>query len=46
MSTKFWWGSRDGKKNIHWKMWEALCTPKCSGGRDLGGWMYLMMLFS
>ncbi|XP_050211713.1 uncharacterized protein LOC126661875 [Mercurialis annua] len=29
---KIWWGSTDGKKKIHWTIWEALYKPKCKGG--------------
>ncbi|XP_074313433.1 putative mitochondrial protein AtMg00310 [Silene latifolia] len=28
----FWWGSKDGKRNIPWVAWKKLCAPKCYGG--------------
>ncbi|KAK9689070.1 hypothetical protein RND81_09G033300 [Saponaria officinalis] len=30
--TKFWWGSKNGKKKIPWLPWHKLCQPKCRGG--------------
>lgn len=30
--AKFWWGQKDNQRKIHWKSWEGLCTPKCTGG--------------
>ncbi|KAK3211775.1 hypothetical protein Dsin_016481 [Dipteronia sinensis] len=32
MVSKFWWGSRDGKRKISWIKWEDLCLPKNCGG--------------
>ncbi|KAK3194099.1 hypothetical protein Dsin_025409 [Dipteronia sinensis] len=32
MVSKFWWGSRDGKRKISWIKLEDLCLPKNCGG--------------
>lgn len=26
--ARFWWGSIEEKKNMHWKKWSFLCLPK------------------
>ncbi|XP_055962295.1 uncharacterized protein LOC130015681 [Mercurialis annua] len=38
LCNKFWWGSSDVAKRIHWAKWNLLCRSKCKGGlgfRDL-----------
>ena len=30
--AKFWWGSRDDKRCIHWTKWERMCKTKIRGG--------------
>jgi ribonuclease HI len=37
MLAKFWWGSTDGKRKIHWMSWERLSKPKKNGGMGFRG---------
>ncbi|OMO54874.1 reverse transcriptase [Corchorus capsularis] len=30
--ARFWWGSTDTKRKIHWKAWDDLCVSKLDGG--------------
>lgn len=30
--SRFWWGSSDSERKIHWKNWDFMCTMKCFGG--------------
>ncbi|KAK3224955.1 hypothetical protein Dsin_004817 [Dipteronia sinensis] len=32
ITSKFLWGSRDGKRKISWVSWDKLCLPKPCGG--------------
>lgn len=32
LAYKFWWGSSEEKRKIHWINWDSLSTPKCFGG--------------
>lgn len=30
--AKFWWGTENNKRKMHWKTWDFLCQPKSNGG--------------
>jgi hypothetical protein len=30
--ANIWWGVENGKKKMHWRLWEWLSTPKALGG--------------
>ena len=32
MISRFWWGSKQGERKIHWVSWNGLCKPKKEGG--------------
>jgi hypothetical protein len=32
MISKFWWGSKQGERKIHWVSWNSLCKQKKEGG--------------
>ncbi|XP_058776202.1 uncharacterized protein LOC131650515 [Vicia villosa] len=35
--AKFWWGSRDGERKVHWLSWEKLARAKGVGGLGFRG---------
>ncbi|CAJ2638124.1 unnamed protein product [Trifolium pratense] len=37
MLAKFWWGSKDGERKIHWMSWERLSKTKKDGGMGFRG---------
>lgn len=32
MIARFWWGSKNGERRIHWIRWDSLCQPNKEGG--------------
>lgn len=30
--AKFWWGTDETKRKLHWKTWKFFCHSKCLGG--------------
>ncbi|KAK9929437.1 hypothetical protein M0R45_026537 [Rubus argutus] len=32
LCAQFWWGSKEDKRAMHWRAWDALCKPKSMGG--------------
>ena len=44
--ARFWWGSKEDKKGIHWEKWEKLSyMPKSEGGWDSGMFHALIKLY-
>ncbi|KAK3212786.1 hypothetical protein Dsin_017492 [Dipteronia sinensis] len=31
LSSRFWWGSNQNSRKLHWCMWDRLCKPKVEG---------------
>lgn len=32
ISSKFWWGAKDGERKVHWISWQKMCNSKREGG--------------
>lgn len=32
LCARFWWGSNENKRAMHWRDWDTLCKPKAMGG--------------
>ncbi|XP_058741949.1 uncharacterized protein LOC131614373 [Vicia villosa] len=37
MLAKFWWGSKNGERKVHWLSWECLARSKSIGGMGFWG---------
>ncbi|XP_058761624.1 uncharacterized mitochondrial protein AtMg00310-like [Vicia villosa] len=37
MLAKFWWGSKEGERKVHWLRWEKMVTAKGAGGMGFKG---------
>ncbi|XP_058761484.1 uncharacterized mitochondrial protein AtMg00310-like [Vicia villosa] len=37
MLSRFWWGSREGERKIHWMSWDKLARSKSDGGMGFRG---------
>ena len=36
MFSRFWWGTNEEHRKIHWHCWKDMCLPKNKGGMGFG----------
>ncbi|MCI86172.1 ribonuclease H protein, partial [Trifolium medium] len=37
MIAKFWWGSKNGERKVHWLSWDKMARAKGEGGMGFRG---------